>query len=246
MTLNNISGSQNGGRYFIAIINDAGFEVIVRNLYVLPQIIQEPQDILTMVNQSVQFSITVDGAPFPSIQWQRLVNGTFEDLPGENQTTLQFSPVGYDDAGIYRCVISNTINGTEYEVISREAFVSGKPALFEAEINIYFLHFIVSLEGTSVIEGSDGLVEQGEELYLMCSALSSSNTTFKWTLDGQDVVESDVLNITTIYHNTMSTSTLRISSIDAATHKGNYTCLVSNLAEEDSTSIVVTGKFMKY
>ena len=80
----------------------------------------------------------------------------------------------------------------------------------------------------------------------MCSALSSSNTTFKWTLDGQDVVESDVLNVTTIYNNTMSTSTLRISSIDAATHKGNYTCLVSNLAEEDSTSIVVTGKFMKY
>ena len=80
----------------------------------------------------------------------------------------------------------------------------------------------------------------------MCSALSGSNTTFKWTLDGQDVVESDVLNITTIYNNTMSTSTLRISSIDAATHKGNYTCLVSNLAGEDSTSIVVTGKFMKY
>ena len=40
----------------------------------------------------------------------------------------------------------------------------------------------------------------------------------------------------------MSTSTLRISSVDAATHKGNYTCTVSNNAGEDSTSIVVTGK----
>ena len=75
----------------------------------------------------------------------------------------------------------------------------------------------------------------------MCSAQSGPNTTYKWTLNGQDVVENDVLNITTINNNLMSTSTLRISSVDAATHKGNYTCTVSNPAGEDSTSIIIVG-----
>ena len=125
LQLTNISGSENGGSYFVAVINDAGFEVIARNIYMIPQFLQEPQDISTMVNESVSLSVTIDGAPFPSIQWQRLVNGSFEDIPGENQTTLQFNPVGFSDAGVYRSVISSTVNDTVIEVISREAFISG-------------------------------------------------------------------------------------------------------------------------
>ncbi len=100
---------------------------------------------------------------------------------------------------------------------------------------------IVSLKDTAVIEGTDGIVEQGGEVVIICNTQGGPNNTYRWTLNGEDVVESDVLNITTITDHTMSTSTLRISSIDAATHKGNYTCLVTNTAGEDSTSIVVTG-----
>ena len=126
LQLTNISGSENGGSYFVAVINDAGFEVIVRNIYMIPQFLQEPQDISTMVNESVSLSVTIDGAPFPSIQWQkRLVNGSFEDIPGENQTTLQFNPVDFSDAGVYRSVISSTVNNTIYTYNSRNATVSG-------------------------------------------------------------------------------------------------------------------------
>ncbi len=139
LPLTNISGSQNGGRYILVVLNEAGIDVIIRNLYFLPEFLEEPQDVLTNVNQTVSFNVAVDGSPFPSFQWQRLVNGSFEDLPGENQTTLQFSPVGYGDAGVYRCVISNTINGTEYEVISREAFVLGKLFL---KLKLIFISFI--------------------------------------------------------------------------------------------------------
>ena len=84
-------------------------------------------------------------------------------------------------------------------------------------------------------------VDEGEEFVITCNALGGPNNTYKWTLNGEEIVESDVLNITTVTFDTMSTSTLRISSVDAATHKGNYTCTVSNTAGEDTTSIVLVG-----
>ena len=126
MPLTNISGSENGGRYILVAINDAGFEIVIRNLYFLPEFLEEPQDVLTDVNQSVSLNVVIDGSPMPTIRWQRLVEGYFNDIPDENQTTLQFNPVGFSDAGVYRSVIFNTINGTVIEVISREAFISGK------------------------------------------------------------------------------------------------------------------------
>ena len=103
------------------------------------------------------------------------------------------------------------------------------------------LSFIVSLKDTSVIEGTTGLVGQGDEVVIICNAQGGPNNTYKWALNGEEIVESDVLNITTVLYDTMSTSTLRISSVDAATHKGNYTCTVSNTAGEDTTSIVLVG-----
>ncbi len=125
LPLTNIIGSQNGGRYILAVVNDAGFDLIIRNLYFLPVFLEEPQDVLTGVNQTVSFLVAVDGSPMPGIQWQRLFEGNFLDIPGENETRLEFNSVSYSDAGVYRSVISNVINGTEFDVISREALLSG-------------------------------------------------------------------------------------------------------------------------
>ena len=125
MPLTNISGSEDGGRYILVAINNAGFEIVIRNLYFLPEFLEEPQDVLTDVNETVLLSVAIDGSPLPSIQWQRLVNGSFEDIPGENQTMLQFNPVGYSDAGVYRSVISSTFNDTVYTETSRAATISG-------------------------------------------------------------------------------------------------------------------------
>lgn len=59
-------------------------------------------------------------------------------------------------------------------------------------------------------------------------------------------MKTDVLNVTTIVDHTESSSILKISSVDAATHKGNYSCSVSNRAGQDSTSIIVTGEAYMY
>lgn len=108
---------------------------------------------------------------------------------------------------------------------------------------VVFRIIIVSLEDTVVIEGDDGFVEQGEEFVIMCNARGGPNNTYVWLLDGEEIMEGDDLNITTILYHTMSSSVLRINGIDAAIHQGNYTCIVSNTAGEDGTSIVVVGMF---
>ena len=79
---------------------------------------------------------------------------------------------------------------------------------------------------------------------IICNAQGGPNNTYIWTYNGEEIEESDLLNITTIVSHTMSVSTLRISSVDAAKHKGNYTCSVSNMAGEDNSSIVVTGMLL--
>ncbi len=121
----NFTGEENGGRYFSVIMNDAGFEVIVRNVYMLPLFVKEPEDIITEVNETVVLSVAVDGSPFPSIQWQKLENGLFTDLNGQNQPLLMIESVNYTDAGVYRCVLTSTINSTVHTTISKETTVSG-------------------------------------------------------------------------------------------------------------------------
>ena len=125
LTLVNANGSNDGGRYIFVALNDAGFEVVIRNLYFLPQFLEEPQDIVTRVNETVTLSVVVDGYPLPNIQWQRLVDGEFVDLIGENETILLFPSIQFSDAGVYRCIISNIINGTAEEKVSKEAILSG-------------------------------------------------------------------------------------------------------------------------
>ncbi len=125
-TLVNVNGSNDGGRYIFVALNDAGFEVVIRNLYFLPQFLEEPQDIVTRVNETVTLSVVVDGYPFPSIQWQRLVDGEFENVTGETTSTLQFDPISFIDAGVYRCVLYSTVNNTDYVIASRRIILSGK------------------------------------------------------------------------------------------------------------------------
>ena len=99
----------------------------------------------------------------------------------------------------------------------------------------------MSLGETANITTNSSLVEEGEEFVITCNAQGGPNNTYEWTLNGETLTERDGLEITTISYDTYSTSTLRIANVDAATDKGNYTCLVYNDAGEDNTSIVLVG-----
>lgn len=126
LSLTNVTGVSNGGRYFLAAINDAGFEIVVMNLYVLPAFLSQPKDIFTEFGSNVSLSVFIDGSPYPNIQWQKLMeNGVFENVPGENAAIILFHPISYQDAGVYRCVISLAFDGQTYNGTSREAIVAG-------------------------------------------------------------------------------------------------------------------------
>ena len=125
MNLSNVSVSENGGRYTCTVRNLAGIETVTRTVNFLPQFIEEPSDVVADVNESVILSVVAEGFPYPNFQWQRLTNGEFMNLDEENTTTLEFEPIKYSDAGIYRCVISSIVNNTEQKIFSRNATVSG-------------------------------------------------------------------------------------------------------------------------
>ena len=141
-TLVNVNGSNDGGRYIFVALNDAGFEVVIINLYFLPQFLEEQQDIVTRVNKTVTLSVVVDGYPFPNIQWQRLVDGEFENVTGETKSTLQFDPITFSDAAVYRCVIYSTVNNTDYVIASRSILLSGKLHCICISIVVFQLCFI--------------------------------------------------------------------------------------------------------
>ena len=56
------------------------------------------------------------------------------------------------------------------------------------------------------------------------------------------LVDTSVLTITSFSNDTDSLSILSISNVDAGTHKGDYTCNVTNMAGSESKTSTVVGK----
>ena len=121
-----VTAPENGGEYICIAVNDAGIGLSTSTLYVIPEFLQEPQDIKTEDGVVESFTCEAESFPFPVYQWERLVNGEFEVISGENGTVLLFYPVSYADAGVYRCVVTNTINNTLNSIESQNAILFGK------------------------------------------------------------------------------------------------------------------------
>ena len=80
-------------------------------------------------------------------------------------------------------------------------------------------------------------VEQGQELNLTCTAEGGPNNIYEWILNGAKLEESEVISITS----KADSSILSVGSVDAASHKGTYTCNVTNADGSDQDTQTVTG-----
>ena len=100
---------------------------------------------------------------------------------------------------------------------------------------------LVSPEG-SVQLINQTLTKQGGTFSLECRAEGRPNNQHVWYHRGVLLTDSSVLTITSSSNNTHSVSTLNVSNVDAATHKGNYTCNVTNMAGSESKTSTVVGK----
>ena len=119
--------ASHGGKYSCIVFNDAGIELSFAYLYIQPYFITEPQDIEIDFAESFTLECEAESIPDSTIQWQKqLSNGDFYDISNEESSTLVFEKALLSDSGIYRCVATNIINGTEYMSNSTNAVVQGK------------------------------------------------------------------------------------------------------------------------
>ena len=79
------------------------------------------------------------------------------------------------------------------------------------------------------------LVEQGSNFSLTCSAQGGPNNNHKWNLNNQLIDNSFGLGISSFSKDTQSNSLLNVTDVDAATHKGVYSCSVTNEAVTSGT-----------
>lgn len=74
----------------------------------VPQIVNHPQSLTAMETMSATFEVTASGAIPLSFQWQK--DG--QDLAGEQSAALNLQNLAFDDAGMYRVIVTNA-NGAD-------------------------------------------------------------------------------------------------------------------------------------
>ena len=142
LSLDDITGEDNGGVYTCIVINEAGYDTSSVTLYVSPEILLDPIDLFVEYGDSVNLTCEADSHPSPMYQWEKMnrTTMTFEELEGETDSTLIFSSIEYEDYGRYRCVVITPII---MEVnISAPALVTG--TVFKCHSKVINISFSVT------------------------------------------------------------------------------------------------------
>lgn len=72
-----------------------------------PAITAQPSAVTVLEGADAVFTATASGHPTPSVQWQRLVGGSWTDIDGETSTTLTVETTIADDGTRVRAVFTN-------------------------------------------------------------------------------------------------------------------------------------------
>ncbi len=216
-----------GGEYTCFVSNEAGVGLHSSILNIPVEFVEVPASELTTAGSDVTLTCSAEAYPSHTIQWQKMnrADGQFEDITNENENSLSFSTIGYDDFGTYRCSASNTIDGEDYKETTTHAVIT------------------VSPQGSLSLSPDNETFADSAEVNLTCTIQGGPNNQFEWYFNGQIVVSgTNRINISTFE----SMSTLRISSISAPLHGGAFTCRASNEAGHDeNTTIVFVSPIIK-
>ena len=227
LVLNNITASTNGGKYYCAVFNDAGYDIVSSTLFIVPEFVVHPQNVALQQLQILRLTCEVEAFPSPSIQWEKMnrVTEIFEPILGEHSTVFMINSVSFSDFGMYRCVASNVINGVEYNSTSSEALVT------------------ISPEGSVMIQPQNMTFNYEDEVNLICSSEGGPNNMFTWLLNGSAITSgpNSYAVISTEFF-----SILTINRITAPDHGGLYECIAQNIAGNGSntTYVFVSPRFL--
>ena len=106
LLLDNITGKDDGGIYTCIAINEAGYDTSSITLYVYPEILLHPIDVLVDYGDSVNLTCEADSYPAPMYQWQKMnrISMMFDEL---DSSVLLLTSVEYENFGRYRCVVTS-------------------------------------------------------------------------------------------------------------------------------------------
>ena len=100
---------------------------------------------------------------------------------------------------------------------------------------------MLSVTGSGNFVDSNLYIEQEGNFEISCMAAGGPNNTHTWIQNGVNISNSDNFNISSSGNDTISISILSVDSVDAAIHKGSYSCEVVNEAGDHIQGLTITG-----
>ncbi len=210
-----------GGEYSCIISNAAGNDSAYTTLYIEPYIITpiEKQILVAVGGSGVNVNCPADGFPIPTVKWVNMLN-----MEVSNTSQLQFNPVSFGDEGLYQCIASVLINGTNFTAVDETTLTSKIIKLLQLikikmpPIFVAFFYNTVSPSGS--ISPQNIVTQFGDITILICSAMGGPDNSFQWERNGAPIGND---------------SMLKLEGINAS-HGGTYMCIISNAAGNDSVS----------
>ena len=193
-------GAIDGGDYTCEITNEAGSVNATGTLYIIPLIVTQPMNVVTVVGMVEELSCIAEGLPEPVYQWQKqnALTGLYVNIQNANESVLDFSPVAFGDGGTYQCVASNVAG----MAISNPATVYITPLIVTQPMDI----------------GADN----GTMIQLTCQADGFPEPTYRW-----QKLETDILGGYVELPNVTS-SMLEFTPVQFG-DEGSYRCVASSM-----------------
>ncbi len=201
LSIGSIPADFDGFEYRAVIVNRCGAltsTAALLQVHTAPSVDLEPRTLIVCEGASVTFATAGVGNPTPAIQWQQDLGSGFDDLIGQNGTTLTLTSV------------SAALNGTRYRAVfsNQCGSANSRSALLEVQ------------EGPAVIRNPEPTVAcEGDDITLRADALGSPRPTVQWQIDRGSGF-TDIVDATS--------TTLTLSSIPRSANGHNYRAVFSN------------------
>ena len=102
---------------------------------------------------------------------------------------------------------------------------------------------MLSVSSSGEFIGRQLYIKQEGEFSISCAAQGGPENSHFWRLNSYTIMNNESFVISSSTNDSMSVSILSVSSVDAATHKGNYVCEVINEAGDHASGFTVVGMF---
>ena len=207
-----------GGEYSCRVSNAAGSNTADSFIFIAPYFVTQPMDIAVMAQSTINLICDVEAFPYPSYQWWRLDGAAIRSGVITTSRNLVFSAT-FGDEGDYYCVASSLMG----QIRSRNVTVTSECLLrmLYMHLHVALLLCVVAPDEVRII-GSN-IVARGSDVLFRCSNMGGVDNSYTWLMDN------------VVLPGETSTS-LTLLSVDA-THGGNYSCVVTNIAGSSAATV---------